>query len=159
MSLSGKSNSPVERVITNNGFFPDLNVKEFQEQYRVNNSFALETIVTELVLAISIINRQLNSWQMVQTGTLDNIAPEQIDGQGVLTIFYKAAVYTYARASLQPLFATLGGRKEAVDWAEDTLDLEKNFFTQSSDYVGRISSYGKPLTKSRMNSGLLTCGN
>jgi hypothetical protein len=101
-------------VITNAPFFPDLNLHEFAESYRIPAAYR-ETMVTDrLILSMAWANAALSYFRKTHvdagTASLTDIvvdANEQIGDIHPLEVLYKRAVFCRAKALLLADFATV----------------------------------------------------
>lgn len=115
-------------IITNNGFWPDVDPSEFKEEERVHN-VTDPRITKALRAAIADINRQLANYQHEQQEsgrtTIDEVPIEPWQTPGDLQLLYLRAVYAQAQADLLERYrdasATGKGdeRGEAKDLAAD----------------------------------------
>ncbi|EMH9024555.1 TPA: head completion/stabilization protein [Proteus mirabilis] len=115
------SASPVpqkDETIKNNGFFPDIQTRDFQLQTRVDGAVTPERLKSTLLNAMIEVNRELYQWRIGQAAkTLKDVPAEQINGESELMILYQRAVFCFAKASLieryRDIDTTAQGNKKA----------------------------------------------
>jgi len=114
-----------EPVVNPDPFYPDFNVKDWQETYRVPGT-APVTLAFQLSLAIRQCNRALESWKNAQIdlGTVE-LAAEHRD-------YYIDAVYAQATALLIPLLPSLITDERAREHIE-LLQQRPEAFARRSD--------------------------
>lgn len=120
--------SPTLEPIPNNGFWPDIDPSDFQEEERVFR-VTPPRMRQSLRAAIADINRQLASYQMEQQASgranINEVPIEPWQTPGDLQLLYLRAVYAQAQADLLERYrdasATGEGdeRGEAKDLAAD----------------------------------------
>jgi len=110
-----------DQTITNDGFFPDINVADFQNVFHDVNDVDSEKVIHSLKVAMVDVNRQLKSIKASsEFPTLIESDSESIGGASVLELHYKTAVFGVARSNLLPLLITVSKREKAEE-------LETNF--------------------------------
>lgn len=117
-------------VAKNASFWPDINVAEFQREYRIAGEYDAGILISRLQLGMLWANRQLARCQAEQTvATLADLYPDtthQVGGLSPQMLHYRRAVCCYAKARLLQDYATPMRRKEAERPAmesEDTVDV------------------------------------
>ncbi|EPM1114898.1 head completion/stabilization protein, partial [Proteus mirabilis] len=81
-----------DETIKNNGFFPDIQTRDFQLQTRVDGTVTPERLKSTLLNAMIEVNRELYQWRIGQTAkTLKEVPAEQINGESELMILYQRA--------------------------------------------------------------------
>ncbi|WP_018692514.1 head completion/stabilization protein [Algicola sagamiensis] len=90
--------SPDSHIVTNDGFYPDLDTAELIQQYAVETEFSMkdEMLVYHLTLATHDVNQLLRAYRLQQGDKTDWLNP----------LLYKHAVYSLAKAQL--LFSRFG---------------------------------------------------
>lgn len=117
MSFSGRPTIVIAQPIANDGFWPDLDVAEFQKGYRLPAEYLVELLVDGISFALGEINvdlaRRKSQWQaagITEVATADStILPERT----FMVASYKRAVYCRAKAYLLQQFATVNRRESA----------------------------------------------
>jgi head completion protein GPL len=122
----------VNQPVPNDKWFPDLNVQDFQELYRVPAAIAPVVMVQQLVLAMAEVNLALADWKAMQqaaTPPAGNMAGMQ---GGALVPIYQEAVFARAYGWLIPMLVTLYFTAEGNE-----LDDEK--VTKLGDFENRCT--------------------
>ena len=57
-----------DRVIANDGFFPELSLRTFLGLYRLPGEYAADLVADHLTLAVVWANRQLEAWKAARKG-------------------------------------------------------------------------------------------
>ena len=151
MNLSGMPQAEtVEHHVTNDGFYPDLNVAEFVDNYAVASPYAgnIDMIVQKLSLAIVSVNKDLtiyrrNNW--LNINALAEVPSKKIDNESHLVMLYKHAVFSLAKANL--LVSSLGEthRDRASVNALENIDSQKHWVRQSNDAIFQIVQMSRTL--------------
>ncbi|MCW2482195.1 head completion/stabilization protein [Candidatus Symbiopectobacterium sp. NZEC135] len=112
------SGTPVDyqdAVLANDGFWPDLNLKDFQEQRKITADMDAGTVAQALLTAAGEVNTDLVSVaQRHQTNghaTASAVPGVSLDGKNLLSAQYQKAVFARAKADLMGEFATIGRRE------------------------------------------------
>lgn len=142
MSFTGKSQTFLETTITNDGFFPDLVLGEFQRLYRVPAEHSPETVIHHLGVAIDncnqVLAKQKELWVLAGASTLAGVPAELVGDVSALTLQYKRAVYCQAMGILVRAFATMNRKAEAENLAKEGERTEDDYYTQSNHAIRRL---------------------
>ena len=144
MNLTGMPQAdPVNTLVTNNGFYPDLGTAEFINDYGVvidyGNSDGMLT--PHIALAIIDINRQLERFKnqrWTEFNQLHDVASDVIAGVSQLITLYKNAVFSLAKAKL--LISRLGEthRDQRAAQQMQASDNQDYWLSQSNDAVRQM---------------------
>ena len=154
--LNGTHSNPVDIEIGNSDpFYPDLNVREFQEQRRVPASLAPALIAAKLNVAILQINRRLTTWKTRQTDAgrakLADVPQDRLNVAGSpvdsLLLYYREAVFHYAMAELHPDVVSIMARDEAMDYREKSGADAREHYGLADDFLNRLK--GEPVRKAK----------
>lgn len=150
-SFSGRTPKPMEGVLVNDGFFPDLALLEFQETYRIRSAYREATIKQKVQHAIFSVNRLLNERKAYWLGEL---LDDYLDDNDLIiatdpparnlsdvpclmlgelheyTELYKRAVFSLAKAELMRVFDGMN-RHDRADNDDDEEDI--NHFLNDSE--------------------------
>ncbi|WP_312495958.1 head completion/stabilization protein [Pseudomonas cremoris] len=147
MSFSGKSNALVELAIENDGFWPNLDVAEFQKGYRLPAEYLVELLTAELATAMTEVNRDLATckarWQNQGVTRLESADPTVLPERTFQAETYKRAVYCRAKASLLPQFATIIRRDSAENLGKELPDRPETFLAFSQQAVRSLQGRGR----------------
>lgn len=124
-----------------NPFFPEVNLREFGELYRIPRDFSDTLALEYLKLAVASVNNQLSHWRHIQTAeTLADVEAERVNGENVKVTLYKRAVYTSAMADTLRESPTFFRRKEAENAAKSAPETESHYNALSQDAIRQIQS-------------------
>lgn len=141
MSFTGKTETFLNTTLANDGFFPDLSLREFQEVYRVPAEFKQEMIESKLRAAViecnGILQEKKTEW-LVSFTTLAGVSADEIGSKNILVEHYKAAVFCKAKAKLLREFATVNRRQEAENLAKESETAEDDYLTQANRAIRRL---------------------
>ena len=154
MSFSGKVRDEVPAItLSNSAFFPDIELKEFMDMYRIPGDFNTDMVTEQAYLAMADINLQLNSWRDTQINagfaTLADAPAEQIGSTSHKVRLYKQAVFCLAKAKLLTDFATVFRKAEAENLGKEAPEREEKLMEQSNQAVRGI------IDKPRITSALI----
>lgn len=147
MSFSGKPTTLVELAIENDGFWPSLDVAEFQKGYRLPAEYLVELLTAELTTAMTEVNRDLATckarWQNQGVTTLESADPMVLPERTFQAATYKRAVYCRAKASLLPQFVTIVRRDSAENLGKESPDRPETFLAFSQQAVRSLQGRGR----------------
>jgi hypothetical protein len=142
MSFTGKSETFLNTEITNDGFYPDINLGELQRFYRVPAEYKQDVIEHHTRLAISDCNAQLAvkkaEWNIQGFTMLEQVSSAEIGGQLERVEQYKRAVFCRAVGLMVMAFATLNRREVAENQAKESDDTIQYFLAQSGRAIRRL---------------------
>lgn len=103
MSFDGIAPKSVEGIVTNDGFFPDLDLKRFIDGYSVSSEYSTDVVTDKLLQAVIYVNRQIrslmpDSWE--NSTVLEEVNDADIDGRPELVVWYEQAVFSLAKSKL-----------------------------------------------------------
>ncbi|MDH2998115.1 phage head protein [Pasteurellaceae bacterium LFhippo2] len=103
--------------ITNNGFFPDLNLLDVRNAMRVDGTVTDERLKIAVIEAMASTNDQLKPLQN-KYHSLEDIQADEINGESIVELRYKRAVYCLAMANLYERYRSYDSTKEGAEKAE-----------------------------------------
>ena len=113
----------VERPITNDGFFPDIDPAQFAGEMRIRDGVTPERRRRALIDAIITVGNQLVAWRETRVlgglATLAAVASPKIDGESRLVQLYRTAVFSEAKAKLVERYRDADITKAGKDQVED----------------------------------------
>jgi hypothetical protein len=113
----------VERLITNDGFFPDIDPVQFAGEMRIRDGVTPERRRRALIDAIITVGNQLVAWRETRVlgglATLAAVASPKIDGESRLVQLYRTAVFSEAKAKLVERYRDADITKAGKDQVED----------------------------------------
>lgn len=147
MSFSGKPTTLVELAIENDGFWPDLDVAEFQKGYRLPAEYLVELLTAELTTAMTEVNRDLAKlkaqWQGLGVSSVESADTRVLPERTFQAATYKRAVYCRAKASLLPQFVTIIRRDSAENLGKELPDRPETFLAFSQQAVRSLQGRGR----------------
>lgn len=150
-SFSGHTNEKIEgEVVTNNGFFPDIDLGDFQEKYRIDTEYRLASIKVQIVNAMQFVNTELMrsccDWTRLGYYELSAVPSGFINAQHWYCQRYETAVMLKAKAELLKEYATMNRRDEAENIGKESYESYAHLIEQSSmainDLKGTYQSIG-----------------
>ncbi|HHF3921301.1 head completion/stabilization protein [Haemophilus influenzae] len=113
--FNGRTQDYDDTVITNNGFWSDIYVEEFQKQRAIPLQIPVEMVKAALVAAMQGVDLDLadvaESYRKSAVNAATEISQPLINGENYAQTLYKKAVFARAKAELLPEFNTLSGRE------------------------------------------------
>ncbi|MCK9009109.1 head completion/stabilization protein [Haemophilus influenzae] len=113
--FNGRTQDYDDTVITNNGFWSDIYVEEFQKQRAIPLQIPVEMVKAALVAAMQGIDLDLadvaESYRKSAVNSVTEISSPLINDENYAETLYKKAVFARAKAELLPEFNTLSGRE------------------------------------------------
>ncbi|VVN30827.1 hypothetical protein PS683_04871 [Pseudomonas fluorescens] len=147
MSFSGKPTTLVELAIENDGFWPNLDVAEFQKGYRLPAEYLMELLTAELTTAMTEVNRDLAElkarWQGLGVSSVESADTRVLPERTFQAATYKRAVYCRAKASLLPQFVTIIRRESAENLGKELPDRPETFLAFSQQAVRSLQGRGR----------------
>ncbi|SFU81092.1 head completion/stabilization protein [Pseudomonas sp. OV546] len=147
MSFSGKPTTLVELAIENDGFWPNLDVAEFQKGYRLPAEYLVELLTAELTTAMTEVNRDLAElkarWQGLGVSSVESADTRILPERTFQSATYKRAVYCRAKASLLPQFVTIVRRESAENLGKELPDRPETFLAFSQQAVRSLQGRGR----------------
>lgn len=138
--ISGKGIGYSAQTITNDGFWPDVCVGDFEQGSALPADMDSNTTTAALLAAIGEINLQLEEYRQAQeakgyASSRELPGPRVVKGENAQTANYIAAVHARAKAALLPEFATVTERDARKDLAERSVPLRDQLLATSQQLV------------------------
>lgn len=147
MSFSGKPTTFVEQAIENDGFWPNLSVSEFQKGYRLPAEYLVDMLAAELTTAMIEVNTDLaklkSQWIVAGVSSVESADPMVLPERTFQAATYKRAVYSRAKASLLPQFATVTRRESAENIGKELPERPETFLAFSQAAVRSLQGRGR----------------
>lgn len=138
--FSGKSVDYQDVPLANNGFWPDMNLADFQRSRSIPADISAETVADALLAATAEVNGLLASVEQKHRAAGFDAAAEvpgaSMNGQNQLTAQYKKAVFARAKADLLGEFASIG-RREAHP-GQESEETRAGLLTESSVVIRQM---------------------
>jgi hypothetical protein len=151
MSFTGKPALTSLAAVSNDGFWPSLEMADLLNQYRVPSEYADDVIKTGLTMAIVRVNTKLAD---VKTAIKDlghsslanyaAVVDSEVNGQDVLALNYRHAVFCRAKAFLLKQFNTLNQKPEAENAAKTADETEQWWLNESQGAIAFLSNFVLP---------------
>jgi len=144
--FNGRETDYQKKTIINDGFWPDLELSDFQKQRSLPPDIDAGTQLQALLVATTEVNRQLQSVadRHMASGlkkAADVPGVHCQDGDNALVAQYRVAVYSCAKAELLSEFSALG-RRTALPGAESS-ETRYGLLTESAQAVRSILGLGR----------------
>lgn len=138
MSLTGKPQLTTNTPLANDGFWPDLMLAELLSKYRIPAEYADDTIELGAALSMVKVNEALaavkTAIQALSYTSLQDYCDSNIklvNGEPVLMLQYKHAVFSRAKAFLLQQFNSMNRRQIAENAAKEAPETEQWWLDQS----------------------------
>ena len=97
VTFSGKQSYPHEGTISNQIFWPEMDLTRFSEEYRIPNDLDEKSVAEHLVQGMTDINFRLSDYRTEQQAAgydaLEEVPAEQVDEESILLVLYRRAVF------------------------------------------------------------------
>lgn len=135
---------PIEGTLTNDGFFPDIDLSALRDAMRLDGTVALERLRHAARDAILTVNDELAAWRARQctagAATLADVPAPRIDGESAHVARYRRAVYHLTHADVTEKYrgydTTKSGGQIAADLAATVDDSRRAARWAISDILG-----------------------
>lgn len=113
--FNGRTQEYDDTTISNSGFWPEIEIAEFQKQRAIPLQIPNEMLKSVLIAAMQGVNIDLQSVEQDYKGQGINqaadISADRINGENYAETLYKKAVFARAKAELLPEFNVLSSRE------------------------------------------------
>lgn len=136
-----------QTLISNNGFFPDISLDEVRNAMRIDGTVTNDRLQFAVIEAMASVNQDLSQFKKNAKSyrTLADYPTEQINGEHLLILRYKRAVYCLAMANLNERYRSYDTTKDGEDNAEkieqtiDDLRRDARFAIRDIQRLSRIT--------------------
>lgn len=136
--------TPIDGTLTNDGFFPDIDLSALRDAMRLDGTVALERLRHAARDAILTVNDELAAWRARQraagAATLADVPAPRIDGESAHVSRYRRAVYHLTHADVTEKYrgydTTKSGGQVAADLAATVDDSRRAARWAISDILG-----------------------
>lgn len=146
MTFSGTTNNAPDTTVKNDGWWPDLTLSDFQDLFRFPTEFSSLMVAERIRLGMAWTNRQLRDWRNAQEdagrGALVLETSEALDEDAILLMYYRRAVFAYAKADLLQNFKTVNRRAEAENEAKEGEDTRRDIYQEAVDAIKKFKQLG-----------------
>ena len=134
-----------EPVITNDGWFPDVDPAEIRRVARIRESVTPDRLRFALIGAIITVSKSLALWQAAHLiagyATLATVPARAVDGHSQLVLLYQRAVAFYAKAEIVERYRDIDitgkGERNAEDLDPSVGELRRDAIHAIRDMLGR----------------------
>ena len=147
--FSGNPIDYQDEQLSNNGFWPDLNLKDFQAQRSLPPDIDAETLAQALLSAVMEVNAELEG---VKTGylakghlTAEAVPGVTMNGLNGLCAQYTKAVFARGKADLLGEFATIGRRESHP--GQESAETRAGLLTEASVVIRRMKGLKRATVK------------
>lgn len=134
-----------EPVITNDGWFPDIDPAAFRKQMRIRDTVIPERLREAILNAMIAIGNNLAGWRATReaegAGTLEEVPAPRLGGESRFVILYRAAIGAEAKAGLVERYRdtdlTGAGQRQVSDLDESVGELRRDAIHAVRDILGR----------------------
>lgn len=135
--FNGRTQDYDDTVITNNGFWSDIYVEEFQKQRAIPLQIPVEMVKAALVAAMQGVDLDLadvaESYRKSAVNSVTEISSPLINDENYAETLYKKAVFARAKAELLPEFNTLSGRE--IHQNREYVDEQKSLLAEATHAI------------------------
>ncbi|WP_334017684.1 head completion/stabilization protein [Burkholderia gladioli] len=140
--------TPIEGTLTNDGFFPDVDLAALRNDMRLDGTVTRERLAHATREAMLSVNDELSAWRATQreTGarTLQDVPADLIDGTSRLVYRYLRAVYHLAHADVTEKYrgydTTKSGARDDDELCHTVNESRRNARWAVSDILRRPRS-------------------
>ena len=147
-AATGTSPSPDPLVIENDGWFPNIDLAHMRDAMRLDGTVTNERLAQAVIIAVLHVNGELDTWQWQKHAaghlTMAAVPAGTINRESKLTIQYRRAVYSMAKADLIERYRDIDSTassltdKKAMEWMNDApSEQRRNAHWAVSDILGR----------------------
>ncbi|KWC22762.1 phage head protein [Burkholderia ubonensis] len=136
--------SPIDGTLTNDGFFPDIDLSALRDAMRLDGTVTGERLRHAARDAMLTVNDELATWRSAKRAagatSLADVPAERVDGESVLVYRYRRAVYHLAHADVTEKYrgfdSTKSGGQAAADLSATVDESRRNARWAISDILG-----------------------
>ncbi len=137
-----------DTVITNDGFWPDLNAGDFEKRRGVPLSLDKESIAYSLAASIAQINIELAATKAAYLEAGETTAAEvagqpKIADKNLLVILYEKAVFARTKSELLPEYATTQAKDAGENIATGHAEMRDQLLAESQQHIRAICGSGR----------------
>lgn len=139
--FTGKTDEYLNTTLTNDSFFPDLSLGDFQRDYRTPAEFEQDTVERHLIDAAFEVNDELEDqrteWMAAGTTELSQVGGDTIADQNELESLYFRAVYSRAKAELLQQLSSMYQQKD-IEKVADTREPYELWMARSRRAIKKL---------------------
>lgn len=135
--FNGRTQEYDDTTIENSGFWPEIEIAEFQKQRAIPLQIPNEMLKSVLIAAMQGVNIDLQSVELDYKGQGINqaadISADRINGENYAETLYKKAVFARAKAELLPEFNVLSSRE--IHTNREYADEQKSLLAEATHAI------------------------
>lgn len=135
--FNGRTQEYDDTTISNSGFWPEIEIAEFQKQRAIPLQIPNEMLKSVLIAAMQGVNIDLQSVEQDYKGQGINqaagISADRINGENHAETLYKKAVFARAKAELLPEFNVLSSRE--IHTNREYADEQKSLLAEATHAI------------------------
>lgn len=143
MSFGGNQSTPVSETITNDGFYPDLDLAHFKTSFGIEERHNNDEIKRLLVGAMVKINKALAEqkviWLAAGFTSLEQTQIETIDGINLTVWHYQNAVFNQAKADFINVLIGTSRREPGANLADDAEELKATHLKEAAEAIAALN--------------------
>ena len=146
MSFIPSANHPSQTSgkVSNNGFFPDIDITQFREVMRVEQPVSNQRTKQALLDAILSVNHELRAWPATQHyNVLTEVPSEQYGEVSQVTHHYQSAVFNKAKALLLENYRDFDSTKSGHERADQMEERVDDYLRRSRESIRRLLGTAK----------------
>lgn len=145
MSFSGITDKPSDLKLEAVGFWPELEVSEFQAIYRLPGEYTGALLLDHMADARAWAVSLLEAWAAEkQAAGFEKLVDVPFAGlPGDAARIFKKAVFCHAKGLLLPQFATIDRREAAKNEAKESPETSDVFFARANDAIADLLGKGR----------------
>lgn len=131
-----------ETPISSNPFFPQLNLKEFEESYGLPKEMSNSLVYSALIIAIDYVNNALSDYRYKKASEgynkLDLVPSDSLGEFSAKVVQYKQAVYSSAKATLFRNNISLDLKSDADGAAKSAQEMVEHYERATTRAIAAI---------------------
>jgi hypothetical protein len=132
-----------EIIVKNDGFWPDINIADFQKSRSITAAISADLIRDALLTAISEVNISLERFKTKHIAkgiyAVNGINGISSDGINSVMALYKKAIYSRAKADLIGEFVAISNVKQKIDANQN--EMESKLLAEGTRAIRAILGY------------------
>ncbi len=139
ITFSGKNPEPPEGTISNQPFWPDMDLNSFSVSFRIPSDLDQNSVEEHLIQAMTDINFRLCDYRKEQQGlgyeALEEVPSDKVNNESILLVLYRRAASYRAKATICRDYPTIDRRQPADNQAKSAPDTEETYLRFADEAV------------------------
>lgn len=133
---SANHQNQTPETVSNNGFFPDIDINQFREVMRVEQPISHPRTKQAILDAVISVNNELKAWPAIQHySTLKDIPGEQYGDISQHEHHYQSAVFNKAKALLLENYRDFDSTKSGHERADQMAERVDDYLRRSRESI------------------------